>query len=109
MSTVTTPSAPTPSATTAFEPSRALLRTQRADCARQRELALAETATSVPDPVAVSRAAALSRRIEEIDAALDRITAGTYGNCVHCGTGIPPERLEFRPFAAGCVSCQQAR
>jgi RNA polymerase-binding transcription factor DksA len=109
VSTVTTPLAPTAPAPTAFEPFRTLLRTQRADCARQRELALAETATSVPDPVAVSRAAALSRRIEEIDAALDRITAGTYGNCVHCGTAIPPERLEFRPFAARCVSCQQAR
>ena len=72
-------------------------------------LALAETATSLPDPVAVSRAAALLRRMEEIDAALDRIDAGTYGTCVHCGTAIPPERLEFRPHAAGCVSCQQAR
>ena len=108
MSTVTTPSAPTPPATTAFEPSRALLRTQRADCVRQHELALAETATSVPDPVAVSRAAALLRTIEEIDAALDRIDAGTYGTCVHCGGDIAPDRLEFRPFAAGCVSCQQA-
>ena len=95
MSTVTNPLAPTVPAPTAFEPFHTL--------------ALAETATSVPDPVAVSRAAALSRRIEEIDAALDRIAAGTYGSCVHCGTGIPPERLEFRPFAARCVSCQQAR
>ena len=105
MSTATTPSAPT----TTFEPFRALLRTQRADCVRQRDLTLAETATSVPDPVAVSRAAALLQTIEEIDAALDRIDAGTYGACVHCGTAIPAERLEFRPYAAGSVSCQQAR
>ena len=101
----------TPSATpgTDWASPRVLLEAQRADCLRQRELALAETATSLPDPVAVSRAAALLRRVEEIDAALDRIDAGTYGTCVHCGTAIPPERLEFRPHAAGCVSCQQAR
>jgi DnaK suppressor protein len=104
-----------PSATTApaqatdWAPFRALLETQRADCVRQRELALAETATSMPDPVAVNRAASLLRTIEEIDAALGRIAAGTYGRCVHCGEAIPVERLEFRPFAAGCVSCQRTR
>jgi RNA polymerase-binding transcription factor DksA len=87
---------------------RVLLEDQRADCLRQRELALAETATSMPDPVAVRRAATLLRSIEEIDAALDRIETGTYGCCVHCGFAIPRERLEFRPFAARCVSCQQA-
>ena len=108
MSTATTASAPTAPAATTFEPFRALLRTQRADCVQQRELALAETATSVPDPVAVSRTAALLRTIEEIDAAMNRIDAGTYGTCLHCGTAIPAERLEFRPYATGCVSCQQA-
>ena len=92
-----------------WAPFRVLLETQRADCVRQRELALAETATSVPDPVAQRRAAGLLRTIEEIDAALARIAAGTYGACVYCGGAIPAERLEFRPFAAGCVSCQQAR
>jgi RNA polymerase-binding transcription factor DksA len=108
VSTTTTRSAPTLPVTTS-EPYQALLLAQRADCVRQRELALTETATSVQDPVAVSRAAALLRRIDEIDAALDRIAAGTYGSCVRCGTAIPAERLEFRPYAAGCVSCQQAR
>jgi DnaK suppressor protein len=60
----------------------------------------------VPDPVAVSRAAGLLRTVEEIDAALERIAAGTYGVCVHCGVAIPAERLEFRPHAAACVTCQ---
>jgi hypothetical protein len=109
MSTATTPSVTTAPATRTVEPFRTLLEAQRADCVRQREIARGETATSVPDPVAVSRAAALLRTIEEIDAALDRIEAGTYGSCVHCGAAIPLERLELRPFAAGCVSCQQAR
>jgi RNA polymerase-binding transcription factor DksA len=110
VSTVITPAAPTSTARTADRaPFRVLLETQRADCVRQREAALAETVTSEPDPVALSRAATLLRTIDEIDAALDRIDAGTYGRCVHCGSAIPLERLEFRPFAAGCVSCQQAR
>ena len=101
-----------PAPTTAsadWAPFRVLLETQRADCVRQRELALAETATSMPDPVTVNRAASLLRTIEEIDAALERIDAGTYGTCVHCGSAVPAERLEFRPFAAACVSCQQTR
>ena len=97
-----------PAPTTA-SPFRLLLETQRADCVRQRELALAETATSMPDPVTVNRAASLLRTIEEIDAALERIAAGTYGTCVHCGSAVPAERLEFRPFAAACVSCRQTR
>ena len=88
---------------------RALLEDLHADCIRQRELALAESATAMPDPVAVSRAARLLRTIEEIDAALQRIADGTYGSCAYCGAAIPPERLEFRPFAAGCVACEQAR
>jgi DnaK suppressor protein len=56
--------------------------------------------------VAVSRAGRLLLTIDEIDTALDRIADGTYGVCVHCGVDIPVERLEFRPFAAGCVACQ---
>ena len=91
---------------TSWDSFRTLLEDQRADCLRQRELALAETATSMPDPVAVSRAASLALTIDEIDAALHRIADGTYGVCVHCASEIPVERLEFRPFAAGCVGCQ---
>ncbi|MGR6964006.1 TraR/DksA family transcriptional regulator [Geodermatophilus sp. URMC 61] len=110
MTTLTTPGTTgSPAPTTDWAPFRVLLETQRADCVRQRELALAETATSMPDPVAVSRATTLLRTIGDIDAALERIAAGTYGVCVHCRAAIPAERLEFRPFAAACVSCQQTR
>jgi DnaK suppressor protein len=84
---------------------RAALEEQRADCVRQRELARAESTTSVPDPVAVSRAASLGRTIEEIDAALARIAAGSYGTCTRCGRAIPVPRLQLRPFAATCVAC----
>ena len=88
---------------------RALLETQRADYVREREEALAECAQSVPDPVAQRRSADLKEMIEQVDEALARIDAGTYGTCTKCGTAIPEERLELRPFAATCVACTSAR
>jgi DnaK suppressor protein len=101
MSTVIAPTAPA-----AEETFRSRLLDQRAECIRQQELALAETATAVPDPVAVRRATGLAFTVDEIDAALDRIADGSYGRCTSCGIDIPDERLELRPFAAGCVACQ---
>ena len=89
------------------EPFRVALERQRAECMRQRELALVESTTSVPDAVAVNRAAGLGRTIGDIDAALARITAGSYGTCVSCGAAIPLPRLEVRPFAAACVACAE--
>jgi DnaK suppressor protein len=108
-STLITAATPSAAPSAMWEPFRVLLESRRAECLRQRELALAETMASNPDAVAMRRAATLLHTIEEIDAALDRIAAGTYGACMHCGAAIPEERLEFRPFASGCVSCQQAR
>lgn len=88
---------------------RALLEAQRGDFAREREEALAECAQSVPDPVAQRRAADLKETIEQVDAALARLDAGSYGACTKCGTAIPEERLELRPFSATCVACTSAR
>jgi DnaK suppressor protein len=44
-------------------------------------------------------------RLAEIDAALGRVAAGTYGTCTVCGRPIAPARLEARPAAATCVTC----
>jgi RNA polymerase-binding transcription factor DksA len=101
-------SAHTTTSTTGGNRFRTLLETQRADCVQQREEALAECAQSVPDPVAQRRSADLQRTISEIDAALARIDAGTYGMCDRCGAAIPEERLELRPFAGRCVACTAA-
>jgi RNA polymerase-binding transcription factor DksA len=43
----------------------------------------------------------------EIDAALERIDAGTYGICVSCGQQIPEERLDAVPYAVLCLSCKR--
>jgi DnaK suppressor protein len=45
------------------------------------------------------------RHLSEIDAALDRVAAGTYGLCETCGQPIPVARLEARPTARVCVHC----
>jgi DnaK suppressor protein len=44
--------------------------------------------------------------IEEIDRALLKIDAGTYGSCEQCGNDIPEARLEALPHAALCVACK---
>lgn len=46
--------------------------------------------------------------VEEIDEALDRVKAGTYGVCVTSGKPIPKERLEAIPWAAERVEYKVA-
>jgi DnaK suppressor protein len=50
-------------------------------------------------------------QLADIDAALDKIKAGTYGKCESCGKKIEPARLEALPHARLCLSCKglQAR
>jgi DnaK suppressor protein len=42
-----------------------------------------------------------------IDAALARIEAGSYGECIACGTDIPAKRLQASPEASRCIPCQE--
>ncbi|HMG43412.1 MAG TPA: TraR/DksA C4-type zinc finger protein [Acidimicrobiales bacterium] len=44
--------------------------------------------------------------IEEIDLAVAKVHAGTYGLCETCGISIPKERLKALPHAALCVKCK---
>jgi DnaK suppressor protein len=50
----------------------------------------------------------LQAQHREVLAALQRLEQGTYGKCERCGQDIVFERLEARPMARLCVSCQQA-
>lgn len=43
--------------------------------------------------------------LRAVDAALERIAAGTYGLCARCGRPVPAERLAVRPAAERCVPC----
>jgi DnaK suppressor protein len=47
------------------------------------------------------------RHLEQVNAALARIEAGTYGICSNCGKPINPARLEARPSSILCIDCQQ--
>jgi DnaK suppressor protein len=46
--------------------------------------------------------------IAEIDGALNRIEAGTYGTCATCGGEIPVPRLEANPRASLCIDCKRS-
>ena len=45
------------------------------------------------------------RHVAEIDAAVERLDAGTYGVCAGCGRAIADGRLEARPVARTCIDC----
>jgi RNA polymerase-binding transcription factor DksA len=42
-------------------------------------------------------------QLREVDDALARIEAGTYGKCTSCGKEIPAERLEAVPWTKLCI------
>jgi DnaK suppressor protein len=46
---------------------------------------------------------ALRSNLGDVDRALAKIDAGTYGTCERCGTAIAPERLEALPWAVLCI------
>jgi RNA polymerase-binding protein DksA len=47
--------------------------------------------------------------LAEVEAALARLDAGTYGTCERCGEPIAEDRLEARPVARTCIGCASAR
>ncbi len=51
------------------------------------------------------QARTLYETVTEIDHALQRLDAGTYGRCASCGKEIPADRLTVVPWAALCVPC----
>ena len=60
---------------------------------QQRDLALRERTT---------------RALADVEAALARLDAGTYGTCADCRRPIAPERLGALPWAALCIDCQRS-
>ena len=47
-----------------------------------------------------------SAELRQVNAALERIAAGTYGLCLDCGLEIPAARLHAAPEALRCIGCQ---
>ncbi len=46
-------------------------------------------------------------QLRMLDESVQRIDAGTYGECVMCGKEIAMARLEALPWARYCVDCQE--
>jgi DnaK suppressor protein len=49
---------------------------------------------------------AAQEQLKHVRAALQRLDDGEYGRCVDCGNELPADRLEAKPEAARCMSCQ---
>ena len=54
-------------------------------------------------------AGSLRETLLEVDAALGKLEAGTYGQCESCGNDIAEDRLEAMPAARLCMSCASKR
>lgn len=95
----------------------------RADIGRELQKYRADrdgsTADNVPDSGELSAADLLAEvnlaevdrdfsELLEVEGALRRIAAGTYGVCVDCGDAVEMRRLEKSPHAARCQPCQAA-
>jgi RNA polymerase-binding transcription factor DksA len=64
---------------------------------------------SVADLLSDLDAAEITRDLGDVralEAAIGRLTAGTYGRCEDCGTDIPVARLRAQPAALRCIACQ---
>ena len=51
----------------------------------------------------------LMETLAEIDDALAKLDAGTYGTCESCGQAIGAARLEAKPAARLCITCASQR
>lgn len=54
-------------------------------------------------------AGSLAETLREIEDALARFDAGTYGRCEGCGGAIGADRLEAMPAARLCITCASRR
>lgn len=52
---------------------------------------------------------AMTDGLSELDGALLRLAAGTYGSCSRCGEPIAQARLLARPRSTSCVPCASRR
>ncbi len=53
--------------------------------------------------------AELRSALGEVEHALAKVEAGTYGKCEKCGQPIAPARLEAKPAVRTCIACANAR
>jgi RNA polymerase-binding transcription factor DksA len=67
----------------------------------------ADAGTNLSDADRIEAALeAMEQQRDAVAAAIERLAGGTYGDCVGCGKQVPEGRLDARPEAARCVTCQ---
>jgi len=54
-------------------------------------------------------AESLREQLDAVEAALERIAAGTYGICQSCGGPVGDARLEAMPETRYCINCASGR
>ena len=54
------------------------------------------------------RTVAAPRRLADVEEALARLTAGSFGRCEHCGSEIPTDELSAVPETRYCPDCAAA-
>lgn len=64
-------------------------------------------ANALDSDTAMQLAESGSSELAQVDAALQKIVEGTYGQCEACAADIPWERLEAVPYATLCVQCKE--
>jgi RNA polymerase-binding transcription factor DksA len=52
------------------------------------------------------RASAARRKLADVEEALGRLAAGTFGRCEQCGSGIPDGLLAITPERRYCPRCE---
>lgn len=65
-----------------------------------------EAARRADDEVSAGEVQRDINELRQVQAALLRIDAGVYGDCVDCGKSIAFERLQVQPAAKRCTTCQ---
>jgi DnaK suppressor protein len=65
--------------------------------------------TTAHEEVLTVLATAAELVLSEVEAALDRIAGGQYGNCHLCDRPIPLQRLRILPHARYCGPCHQLK
>lgn len=91
-----------------FERLQQRLESIRRDVAKAHSLDAAEQAQEREnDQVVDAIGVETTQSLREIQAALARLEAGSYGICERCGEEIAPARLAVLPEAVLCVRCAE--
>ena len=55
----------------------------------------------------LSLLSSVQQRRAQVERAIERLDAGSYGRCEQCDGAIPPARLEAFPAVTTCVDCKR--